>query len=221
MRNRDIYIFEIYEIVPIWPIPVLWKVAPGKNPAKHTRIPRPFYIFPLSPCLHEGNNNACTVPYQAFHKFLPSLEVSPALLYFLAPRRYRFTVHLLPSIVLENTRSVLVMKEISVCRLFRVSLQRAHRSLSLYSGGDRWRLIATVSIYKFQKNVAGKESSLLRPRMKIRSRVIEHCCDSVTSRVVLSLAYIFTGKKSCSIRFVYKKLTRYVFFILSKNPRKK
>lgn len=128
-------------------------------------------------------------------------------------------VHLLPSIVLENTRSVLVMKEISVCRLFRVSLQRAHRSLSLYSGGDRWRLIATVSIYKFQKNVAGKESSLLRPRMKIRSRVIEHCCDSVTSRVVLSLAYIFTGKKSCSIRFVYKKLTRYVFFILSKNPR--
>lgn len=32
--------------------------------------------FPPS-CLHEGNNNACTVPYQAFHKFLPSLEVSP------------------------------------------------------------------------------------------------------------------------------------------------
>lgn len=79
LNAKQGYIFEIYEIVAIWPIPILWKVAPGKNPAKHTRIPRPFYIFPLSPCLHEGNNNACTVPYQAFHKFLPSLEVSPAL----------------------------------------------------------------------------------------------------------------------------------------------
>lgn len=60
----------------IWLIPVLWKLAPGKNPAKHTDSASFLYH---SPRLHEGNNNACTVryhPYQAFHKFLPSLEVS-------------------------------------------------------------------------------------------------------------------------------------------------
>lgn len=176
-----------------------------------------FRVLSISfPRLHEGNNNACTVryhPYQAFHKFLPSLEVS---LLFPASTSIQvygtFPISHCPRKSSKRARNERNIRLPFVPRVIATSAL-IFLSLSLYSGDDRWRLIATVSIYKFQKNVVVKESSLLRTtsRMKIRPRVIEHCCDLATWRVVLSLnpsacTLHISSQKARSIRFVYYRI---------------